>query len=110
MVARVIFPLVLVATALISLGIVYPTLNGPFRVDCGQASDEICEQLWREAALHEEGITAQLPVTRVRVTVTDPADPQNCATIYIERWIFSTTIVNECVTGTAPVSSTRNAT
>ena len=97
MVTRVFLPLVLVAAALIGLGIVYPTLNGPFRVDCGQADETTCAQLWREAALHQEGPTALLPVTRVRVTVTDAADPLNCSTIYIERWIFSTTIETDCV-------------
>jgi hypothetical protein len=92
----VFLPLVLVGAALIGLGIVYPTLNGPFRVDCGELDETTCAQLWREAALHEEGPTALLPVTRVRITVTDPADPQNCSTIYIERWIFSSTIVGDC--------------
>jgi hypothetical protein len=96
MVARVFLPLILVAAALIGLGVVYPTLNGPFRVDCGQADEQTCEQLWREVALREEGLTALLPVTRVRVSVTDPADPQNCATIYIERWIFSATVQSDC--------------
>jgi hypothetical protein len=96
MVTRVFLPLVLVAAALIGLGIVYPTLNGPFRIDCGQLDETTCEQLWREAELHEEGLTSLLPVTRVRITVSDPADPLNCSTIYIERWIFSATIVNDC--------------
>jgi hypothetical protein len=76
MVMRVFLPLVLIAAALIGIGIVYPTVNGPFRVDCGQLDETTCEQLWREAAIREEGPTALLPVTRVRVsgtvTGTDP--------------------------------------
>ena len=96
MVTRVLLPLVLIAAALVGIGIVYPTVNGPFRIDCGQTDEQVCDELWRAAALEERGPIALLPVTRVRVTVTDPADPEHCSVIYIERLVFSTTISNEC--------------
>lgn len=95
---RVFLPLLLVATALIGLGIVYPALNGPFRVDCGQLDEATCAQLWREAAIREEGPTGLLPVTRVRVsgTITGTDLETFCGTIYIERWIFATAINVDC--------------
>jgi hypothetical protein len=96
MVTRVFLPLILIVGALVVVGIVLPTLNGPFRVDCGQLDEQTCQQAWREVAIHEEGLTSLLPVTRVRVTATDPGDPESCTTIYIERWIFSTTVKNNC--------------
>ncbi|HJT64615.1 MAG TPA: hypothetical protein VJ839_07595 [Candidatus Limnocylindria bacterium] len=97
MVARVFLPLVLVAGALIGLGVVYPTLNGPFRVDCSRVNETTCEQVWREAALHEEGLTSLLPVTRVRVIADYQAESAECLDIYLERWIFSRTVINDCL-------------
>jgi hypothetical protein len=97
MVARVVFPLVLVGAALVSLGIVYPTLNGPFRVDCGQVDETTCEQAWREAALHQEGLTALLPVTRVRVTADYAGEPAECLDVLVERWIFASVTINDCL-------------
>lgn len=95
--ARAFLPLVLVVCALVAIGVVYPTLNGPFRVDCGEVDETTCEQAWREVALHQEGPTALLPVTRARVTADYADEPAGCLDIYIERWIFSTVVINDCL-------------
>lgn len=97
MATRVFLPLVLVFGALFTIGVVYPTLNGPFRVDCGDLDGTTCEEIWREAAHHEVGPTALLPVTRVRVRADPSRDPLTCNSVYIERWIFSTSIANDCL-------------
>lgn len=97
MVARAFLPLILVAGALFAIGVLYPTLNGPFQVDCVQVDATTCQQLWREVALHEEGLFALLPVTRVRVTGDYADEPAECLDIYIERWIFARTIINDCL-------------
>jgi hypothetical protein len=96
-VARVIFPLLLIIGAVVGIGIVYPTLNGPFRVDCGLVDETTCEQAWREFALHEEGLDAYLPITRVRVTADHTDEPVDCLDIYVERWIFATSVINDCL-------------
>ena len=38
MVTRVFLPLILIVGALVAVGIVLPTLNGPFRIDCGETA------------------------------------------------------------------------
>ena len=94
---RAFLPLFLVVFVLVAIGIVYPTLNGPFRVDCGEVDETTCEQAWREVALHQEGPTALLPVTRVRVTTDYTDESADCLEIHIERWIFSTVVINDCL-------------
>jgi hypothetical protein len=91
-VARVIFPLLLIVGAVVGIGIVYPTLTGPFQVDCGLVDETTCEQAWRAFDLQEEGLDAFLPVTRVRVTATDAGESVRCLDIYVERWIFATAV------------------
>jgi hypothetical protein len=92
LVARVIFPLLLIVGAVVGIGIVYPTLNGPFQLDCGFVDEPACEQAWREFTLQQEGLEALLPVTRVRVTGTDATEPVECLDIYVERWIFARSV------------------
>jgi hypothetical protein len=95
---RAFLPLILIIGALVAIGIVFPTLNGPFKVDCGQLDETTCEQIWREVDLHEEGLASFLPVTRVRVGVTEVQGPTTwCGLVYIERWIFSSIRVSDCL-------------
>jgi hypothetical protein len=95
---RAFLPLIIIIGALVAVGIVFPTLNGPFLVDCGQLDQTNCDQIWREVAIHEEGLVSFLPVTRVRVDVTDVQEPTTwCGSVYIERWIFSAVVLNDCL-------------
>lgn len=97
MATRVFLPLVLVFGALFAIGVVYPTLNGPFRVDCGDLDRTTCEEIWREAAHHDVGPTALLPVTRVRVSGDYSGEPVDCLDVYIERWIFAKATISDCL-------------
>jgi hypothetical protein len=96
--AKAFLPLILIVGVLLAIGVVYPTMNGPFLVDCGQIDETTCEQIWREVALHQEGLTSLLPITRVRLGVTDVHDAATwCGSVYVERWIFSTVVLNDCL-------------
>lgn len=98
MALRAFLPLLLVFSALFAIGIVLPTLNGPFLVHCGQLEQTTCDQIWREVAIHEEGLVSFLPVTRVRVDVTDVQEPTTwCGSVYIERWIFNREVISDCL-------------
>lgn len=92
---KVFLPLVLIAIAFFAL-FAFLTSRGPFQVDCGGIEPTACEQLWHEAAAQEEGPTSLVPVTRVRIVVTGD-DPLTCNEIYLERLIFSSTLVNDCL-------------
>jgi hypothetical protein len=91
---KVFLPLIIIAIVFFAL-FAYLTSRGPFQVDCGGIDDEACQVLWHEAAAGEQGPTSLVPVTRVRIVVTGD-DPLTCNEIYLERLIFSTTLVHEC--------------
>jgi hypothetical protein len=97
MALKVFLPLVIIAVVFFAL-FAFLNSRGPFQVDCGGIDPVDCEQLWHEAAAQEQGPTSLVPVTRVRIVVTGD-DELACNEIYLERLIFSTTVVSECPEG-----------
>ena len=94
MVGRVLLPLAILLAALFTIGWIIPTVNGPYSVACGQLEPVACEQIWRQAASQEQDASL-LPVTRVRVGGS-VMSPMTCSDVYLERWIFATTITSDC--------------
>ena len=95
MVLKVFLPLVILAVAFFAV-FAFLTSRGPLQVDCGAIDPTVCEQAWREVATHEEGFSSFIPVTRVRVTADSPDEPVECLDVTIERFIFTTTVTNDC--------------
>ncbi len=51
-------------TLLVALIWIYPTVSGPFSVECGELDPAPCEQAWRQVASDQaERAPAVLPVT-----------------------------------------------
>jgi hypothetical protein len=93
---KVLLPLVLIIVVLGGV-IFYLNSRGPFTIDCGSLDPATCEELWRAVAAEEEGLGALLPVTRVRITADHVGEPAECADVYIERFIFGTLVINDCL-------------
>jgi hypothetical protein len=94
---KVLLPLVLIIAVLGGL-LFWLNSRGPFTIDCGSLDPTSCEEVWRAVAAEEEGFGSLLPVTRVRIGVVDFEDAATwCGSVYIERFIFSTLVVNDCL-------------
>lgn len=93
---RLFLPLILIISILVAI-VVYLNDRGPTISGCGGLEPAACEELWRQVAAEEEGLASLLPVTRVRITADYIGEPAECLDVYVERFIFSTLVINDCL-------------
>ena len=73
---------------------IIPLVRGPSLIDCGGLEPVACDRVWRQVAADDS--VGFLPITGIRIAEVTGTSPV-CGTFTIERWIFTTVKINDCL-------------